>query len=179
MPTSNADLASLSSFTAAWSAASVDEDLRRWSAFLVEQGVTWSLVPKERELVDRVVRSSSARGGEIIELRLSKLANDALAQAGDARRVGKLVSSGPTRAWYVLSPEQRGALEAAGHRFESGMQGTLRQLATIPITLGAYFAAQYVCRAAGLDPNVAWIVALVAYVLTVRVVRGRWPLQRS
>jgi len=80
-----------------------------------------------------------------------------------------------TAAW---STEQRAALAQSGQRFESGMQGPLRQLWTIPVTLGVYFVAQYACRAAGVDDNVAWVVAVVAYVLTVRVVRGRWPLQR-
>lgn len=179
MPTSNADLASHASFSAAWSATSVEDDLARWSAFLAAQGVTWSAEPKDRDFVDQVIRSSPTRGGEMAELRLSKLANDVLAQKGDARRLCKRVSTDATRAWYVLSPEQRSALEAAGHRFDSGAQGSLRQLATIPITLGVFFAAQYGCQRAGLDPNVAWGVALVAYVLTVRVVRGRWPLQRG
>ena len=31
--------------------------------------------------------------------------------------------------------------------------------------------------AAGWSSDYAWMAALVAYVLTVRVVRGRWPLQ--
>ncbi|MEI8258327.1 MAG: hypothetical protein WCJ30_21840 [Deltaproteobacteria bacterium] len=179
MPASNTDLASQKDFTAAWSAASKDEDLQRWSAYLAEHGVTWSPEPKDREFVEQVIRSSPARAGEFVELRLSKLANDALARAGDARRLYKRVAGEPRRSWYVLSPEQRSALESSGHRFESGMQPTLRQLATIPVTLGAYFVAQHACRAAGLDANVAWIVALVAYVFTVRVVRGRWPLQRA
>ncbi len=179
MTTTNVDLASLSSFTGAWSTASMEDDLARWSAFLAEHGLTWSLEPKDRDFVDQAIRSAPARASELVGLRLSTLANEALARAGDARRVVQLVSGAPSRAWYLLSPEQRSALESSGHRFESGMQRPLRQLATIPITLGAYFAADYACRAAGLDPNVAWIIALVAYVLTVRAVRGRWPLQRT
>jgi hypothetical protein len=179
MSVSNAELTSLNAFTAAWSAASMDEDLRRWSAFLAEHGVTWSAEPKDREFIDHVIGSSPTRAGELVELRLSKLAHDVLARAGDARRLCKRVSGETTRAWYLLSSDQRRALESSGHRFESGMKPTLRQLATIPVTLGAYFAARYGCLAAGLDPNVAWIIALVAYVLTVRVVRGRWPLQRA
>lgn len=179
MTTSDVDLDSRSGFTGTWSAASVDEDLRRWSAFLAEHGVTWSAEPKDRDFVDQTIRSSGTRAGELVELRLSTLANAALARAGDARRVWKHVAGERARTWYLLSPEERAALQAAGHRLEPAMQHPLRQLATIPITLGVYFAAQYGCRAAGLDPNIAWIVALVAYVLTVRVVRGRWPLQRA
>jgi hypothetical protein len=177
MPTT--DLASYASFSAQWSATSVEDDLRRWAAFLAENGVTWSAGADTRELVDRLVRSGSPRAGEIIEARLSALANQALTSTGNTRLVLKLVSTEPKRAWYVLSPDRRSALEASGHRFESGTTGGLRQLATIPITLGVYVGAQYVCRQAGLDQNVAWVVALVAYVLTVRVVRGRWPLQRA
>ncbi len=173
------DLAALPSFTAAWSAASADDDLRRWSAFLAEQGVSWRPEPRDRDFVSQLARSSAARAGEGIELRLSTLANQALGGAGDPRRVCRRTSGAPERAWYVLSPEQRSALERSGHRFASGAEGALRQLATIPVTLGAYFAAQYGCRAAGLDPSVAWIVALVAYVITVRLVRGRWPLSRG
>ena len=66
----------------------------------------------------------------------------------------------------------------AERRLEVGAEAVWRSLATIPITLGAFFASQYACRAAGLDENLAWVVALVVYVLVVRVVRGRWPLQR-
>jgi hypothetical protein len=173
------DLASLTAFTATWSPSTVDAELRRWSAFLAEHGITWSPEPKDRDLVERAVQSGR---GDVAELRLATLANDSLAKAGDARRLCRRIAPGAPGApgaWYVLSPEQRKVLSAAGHRFESGAEGALRQLATIPITLGAYFAAQYACRAAGLDPNVAWVVALVVYVLTVRVVRGRWPLQRT
>src|SRR5262249_6654822 len=136
----NVDLASQSSFTAAWSASSVGDDLGRWSAFLAEHGVTWSPDGKDREFVEQVIQSSPARAGELVELRLSKLANDALAKAGDARRVYKRLSGEPTRTWYVLSPEQRSALASSGLRFESGGGAALRQLATIPVTLGVYFA---------------------------------------
>jgi hypothetical protein len=167
------DLASHRSFSANWSAASATDDLQRWGDFLAEQGVKWSADAKLRDFVDQVARSSPARAGDAIELRLEKLANDALKQAGDARRVCKPISSEPARRWYLLSPEQRSALERSGVRFAGS---PLLQLATIPVTLGVYFAARYACDAAGMSPNVAWVIALVAYVLTVRVVRGRWPL---
>jgi hypothetical protein len=179
MTTESIDLASQTAFSGNWSEGAADEELRRWSAFLGDHGVTWSAGPKDRELVLQMLRSAPDRAGELIELRLSKLANDVLKQSGDARRVCKQITSEPTRRWYVLSPERRSALERSGLRFESGMEAPLRQLATIPITLGVYFAAHYACTAAGVDANVAWVIALVAYVLTVRVVRGRWPLTRS
>lgn len=172
------DLAARHGFSAEWSAASAADDLQRWSDFLREHGVSWAPGAAERDLVERVARSSSARAAELIELRLEKLANDALARAGDTRRVYALVTSeGPPR-WYVLTPDERRALEQAGERFVA-TPSPLRQLATIPITLGVYFAADYACRAAGVDASVAWVIALVAYVLTVRVVRGRWPLQSA
>lgn len=166
------------SFSASWTPASVDEDLRRWTTFLADQRVTWSPSAQDRDFVDQLMRTGGERAGELIELRLGKIANDQLKAAGDARRVVKEV--GPsTRAWYVLTPEQRSELEKTGRRFDAGLEAPLRQLATIPVTLGAYFLAQYVCTSMGIDRNIAWVIALVAYVITVRVVRGRWPLQRS
>lgn len=176
MPT---DIASLPSFEASWSSAKVDDDLARWSAFLAERGVTWTASADERAFVVRVLGSATSRSGEVVEVRLSALANAALSRAGDPRRVCRRVAPTSQRVWYVLSPEERRELEAQGHRFDTGASGALKQLATIPITLGVYFAAQYACERAGLDRNVALVVALVAYVLTVRVVRGRWPLQRG
>ena len=107
-------------------------------------------------------------------MRLSKSANDALAAAGDPRRVLKLARE---PRWYVLAPEQRAALATSGHRFES--PSPLRQLATIPITLGVYFASLYGLRELGVSQNLAWGLALVAWVITTRVVRGRWPFQRA
>ncbi len=171
----SSDLTSYATFTGTWSPASNEENLRRWSDFLAKNSVTWSPDADTRSLIDKLVRSGSARAGEAIELRLAKLANDASKGAGDARRLYRQRSGG--RTWYVLSPEQKSALEQSGHRFEDPVGNSLRDLATIPITLGVYFAAQYACNAAGLSPNLAWGIALVAYVLTVRVVRGRWPLQ--
>jgi hypothetical protein len=176
MTNAPADLASHRSFTGSWSAASATDDLQRWSEFLAQHGLTWSPDAQVRDFVDQMIRSSPARAGEMIELRLEKLANDALKEKGDARRVSKQRSSEPASRLYVLSPEQRSALEKSGVRFETGMSRPLSNLATIPITLGVYFAAKYACDAAGLSANVAWVIALVAYVLTVRVVRGRWPL---
>jgi hypothetical protein len=179
MTTAPVDLASENSFSASWSAASAEEDLRRWSAFLAEHGVTWSPVAKDRDLVDQILRSAPTRAGELIEVRLEKLANDALKRAGDPRRVCRRISTEPTRRWYVLSPERRSALEQSGLRFETGSQSTLAALATIPITLGVYFAALRACDAAGVSSTVAFVIALVAYALTVRAVRGRWPLQHA
>ncbi|MDX2009297.1 MAG: hypothetical protein SFW67_03855 [Myxococcaceae bacterium] len=54
----------------------------------------------------------------------------------------------------------------------------LASLLTIPVTLGAWFGANKACVALGVPPEVSWVVALVAYSLTHRAVRGRWPLQR-
>lgn len=170
------DPAAQRSFSSAWSAASATEDLERWSRFLADHGVAWTPEAADRDLVAQLVRSAPARAGEMIELRLEKLANQALERAGDARRVYKQLASGDAPRWVVLSPEERRTLEQSGQRFESS-PNPLRQLATIPITLGVYIGADYACRAAGVDERVAWVIALVAYVLTVRVVRGRWPLQ--
>lgn len=164
------------SFQASWSAASWEADLERWSAFLAERGVGWTPDASSRQFFERVANAAHPRAADVASVRLAKLGDDALAAKGDERRVLKLVGSG---ALYLLSPADRQALEREGHRFESPAGAPLRNLATIPITLGAYFVTQFVCTRAGLDPNVAWIVALVAYVLTVRVVRGRWPLQRG
>lgn len=178
MTNAPADLASHRAFTASWSTESAQDDLRRWEEFLAAHGIRWAPDAAMRDSLDQVIRSNGSRGAELVELRLEKLANDALKEAGDPRRVLRLVSTEPGRRWYVLSPEERSSLEQAGHCFESAAAAGLRQLATIPITLGVYFAAAYACRAAGLSDTIAWGIALVAYVVTVRVVRGRWPLQR-
>lgn len=163
------------SFSATWSAASSEDDLRRFGAFVSEQGVPLSIDADTRALVERLTRSGSTRAAEVIEGRLSKLVSDAARAASDERRVFRLRAA--PHGLYVLTPPQKTALEGEGHRFEDLSVSPLRQLATIPVTLGVYFGAQYALTAAGWSSDYAWMAALVAYVLTVRVVRGRWPLQ--
>jgi hypothetical protein len=164
------------SFTAAWSAASFEDDLRRWSAFLAAHDLTWSPDAGTHDLVARLARAGTPSAADAIAMRLAKLADDAFTAKGDPRRIVKLEATG---ARYALAPDERRALEAEGHRFVAGHTHPLRALATIPITLGAYYGANYVCTRAGLDRNIAFVVALVVYAVTVRLVRGRWPLQPS
>lgn len=166
------DLAALSSFQATWSAASAEADLQRWASFLEAAGVRWSPSDRDRAFVRDIAARSTPHVRNAIELRLSKLAHDALSAAKDERRLFKL----GTGAWYLLTPAQVTELRAAGHALTTP-PSPLAMLATIPITLGAYLATSYACRAAGLAPEIAWVVALVVYALTHRAVRGRWPFQ--
>jgi hypothetical protein len=170
-----ASLESKASFSGTWTAASWEDDLRRWSEFLGAQGVTFSADDATRSFVKQLAETNSPSARDGIGMRLGKLADDALAARNDERRIATLTANG---ARYVLTPAERVALEGEGHRFVVG-NPALRTFATIPITLGAYFAAQYACARAGLDRNVAWGIALVVWALTVRVVRGRWPFQRA
>lgn len=166
-------------FSATWSAASWSEDLTRWQVFLAEHGVAWKAGPGDHGAVATQARSGSPRAGTNIEMRLSVLANTALSKAGDERRLYKRVSSTGEREWCVLSPREKGELAKAGQRFESANAELLRRLATIPVMIGVFLGTKYACEAAGLGTNVAWIAALVVWTLTVRVVRGRWPLQQG
>lgn len=162
-------------FASDWPAASLEVELARWSDFLARHRVPGAPDDEARRFAQKALASGSPHAGRAIGIRFAHLANTALTAAGDPRRVAKL-ATGST--WVLVTPEERAALEQGGVRLEVGAEGIWRSLATIPITLGAFFASQYACRAAGLDENLAWVVALVVYVLVVRVVRGRWPLQR-
>jgi hypothetical protein len=159
-------------FTAQWTQGSAPGDLERWSAFLASHGVTWTPTEQDRAFVTQLSQTGSAQAPRIIELRLSTLAHEALAKAGDARRLSKLTSGG----WHLLSPEARAA-RVAGESFEKP-PSALASLVTIPITLGAYFGAAAAAEALGAPREVAGVAALIVYVIAHRLTRGRWPLQR-
>ena len=160
-------------FAAAWTSDSAEADLRRFGEFIAAQGVAWAPSEKEREFVRQVVTTGSAEAGRMVEIRLTALVQAALKQANDPRR---LVQESSSRAWSLLTPDQVTTLRAQGRSFEKPFS-PVASLATIPITLGAYFGATAACDAAGLPRELSWAVALVAYVVTHRLVRGRWPLQ--
>jgi hypothetical protein len=160
-------------FTAQWTKSSAVADLERWVAFLAAHGVAWTPTEPDRAFVTQVSQTGSAEAPRLIELRLSTLAHEALARAGDARRLAKLTSGG----WLLLSPEARAARVAAGESFEKP-PSALASLITIPITLGAYFGAATAAEALGAPREVAGVAALVVYVIAHRLTRGRWPLQR-
>jgi hypothetical protein len=166
------DLAALPSFSATWSSASAESDLEQWASFLARAGVRWSPNDRDRAFVRDLAARSTPHVRNAIELRLSKLAHDALSAAGDDRRLYKQAPS----TWYLLTRAQAAELRAAGHALTTP-PSPLAMLATIPITLGAYIGTSYACRAAGLAPELAWVVALVVWALTHRALRGRWPFQ--
>jgi hypothetical protein len=173
--TNDHPLAEARSFQGTWKKATLEHDLERWRAFLEQHGVPSSIDRPTRDLVERMVATGSPHARRAVELRLSKLASDALALRGDARVVCVHASTG---AWHVLSPSERQALEREGHRFETGAPDAWKALATIPITVGAYVLGYQLCHRAGLHETYAWGLAIAVYVLTARLVRGRWPLQR-
>lgn len=169
-----ADLDPDKTFSSDWPAASLETELARWSDFLAKHRVPGAPDDEARRFAEKTTQSGSPHAGSAIGIRFAHLANTALTNAGDPRRLAKVTGAS---TWVLVTPEERAALARSGHRLEVGAEAMWRSLATIPITLGSFFAAQWACREGGLDENVAWVVALVVYAITVRVVRGRWPFQ--
>ena len=167
------------SYVVDWELAQSERGLASFKAFLSGAGVQFELPDDLRRLLTALEpMAATARSSprEIFEERLMTSVNEALATAGDPRRLYRSVEA--TRRWLLLSPEETTRASAAGLTLERAgapFRRAVWNLASVPVAIGTYLLTDHLLRERGLDPMLAWLFALGAWFL-VRQVLNRTVL---
>lgn len=163
-----------------WDLTQAERGIESFTSFMRASGVKFEPTPDLHKILQswRGARENASFSPRVMfEEALMREGDKSLSASGDARRLFR--EAGEIRRWRLLTPEQVQSAKANGMKLEATgapFRRAMWSIATIPVALGTYYAADHLLRQRGIDETYAWLVALGAYVL-VRQILNRTILK--